>query len=246
MAEDRRAKLKSVSVFFPAYNDEGTIGKMVEKAIKTLRGITDDFEVIVVNDASPDKSGEIADSLAKKYPFVKVVHHKTNRGYGGALKSGFRHSTKKWVFYTDGDAQYDVSELALLAEHAGKADVINGYKIKRSDSPYRAVLGGMYNWFSRRLFHIKIRDINCDFRLMKRKIFRTVKLESDSGVICVEMIKKIQDAGFTFYEVPVRHFPRQSGKSQFFKIHRILKVFYGLARQWLRIVVLPALSGKRK
>lgn len=231
-------KIESLSIFFPAYNDEGTIEKMVEDARIAAMQVTKDFEIIVVDDKSPDNSGKIADKLAKKYSFVKVIHHKKNKGYGGALKSGFNASTKKWVFYTDGDAQYDAGELKKLVKKLdAKTDVVNGFKIKRSDAFYRIFLGGAYNMFSRLMFGIKIRDIDCDFRLMRREIFDNIILESNSGVICVEMIKKIQDNGYRFNEVPVHHYPRTSGNSQFFKIGRLLKVFYGLAIQWFKLVV---------
>ena len=234
------AAVKSISAFFPAYNDEGTIGKMVNDAITVLGKITADFEVIVIDDCSPDRSGEIADALAKKHSFVKVVHHKANRGYGGALKSGFKAASKEWIFYTDGDAQYDVRDLKKLVKEAEREDVdiVNGYKIKRADNIWRIVLGSAYNRFSRIMFGIKIRDIDCDFRLMRKKIFDRVNLENDSGVICVEMIKKIQDAGYVFREVPVRHYPRTSGSSQFFKPVRIARTLGKLAEEWVKLVVL--------
>ncbi|MBI4052744.1 MAG: glycosyltransferase family 2 protein [Candidatus Diapherotrites archaeon] len=232
-------KLESLSIFFPAYNDGGTIKKMVLDAAATAAKVAKKFEIIVVDDRSPDNSGKIADGLAKKHSFLRVVHHKKNMGYGGALKSGFRAARHEWVFYTDGDAQYDAKELERLVEKQRKthADVVNGYKIKRSDRRHRVILGNMYNGFSRLMFGIKIRDIDCDFRLIRKTFVDRIGLRSDSGVICIEMVKKLQMAGAAFEEVGVHHYPRTHGSSQFFRPVHILKVFYGLFVQWIRLVV---------
>ena len=153
------------------------------------------------------------------------------------MKTGFRNSKKDLIFYTDGDGQYDVKEMKRLLTRIDKSDIVNGYKIKRADRLYRVVLGGMYNLAAKILFNIKMKEIDCDFRLMRRKIFDKIELESDSGVICVEMMKKIQSAGFKISDVPVHHYPRVSGSSQFFKLTRLVPVFIGLMRQWLKLVV---------
>src|SRR3954452_4483218 len=123
-----------ISIFFPAYNDGGTIASMVIRAVKAASELTPDFEVIVVDDGSADGTGDIADELARTYPQVRAIHHPRNRGYGAALQSGFRSSTKDLVFYTDGDAQYDPAELKALWERMSPdADLVNGYKISRAD-----------------------------------------------------------------------------------------------------------------
>jgi glycosyltransferase involved in cell wall biosynthesis len=228
---------KSVSVFFPFYNDENTIRRLAEQALEILRRRCEDFEVILVDDGSPDGTGRIADELAAEHPgHVRVVHHEKNRGYGGALRSGFATATKEWVFYTDGDAQYDLRDFETFLDHLGEADVINGYKKKRGDGAHRAIIGRLYHWTARTLFGIRMRDIDCDFRLMRREIFDNITLFSDSGVICVEMMKKVQDAGYSMVEYPVEHLPRPFGRSQFFRIGRIFHVglqlaalFFGLA-----------------
>ncbi len=137
----------SLTIFFPAYNDWGTIASMVVLAHQVASRLTDDFEVVVVNDATPDHVGEILDELATRYPRLRVVTHPTNRGYGGALRSGFSAAAKNYIFYTDGDAQYDVRELELLWKHREEADLVNGYKIRRSDPWYRAAIGRVYHHF---------------------------------------------------------------------------------------------------
>jgi glycosyltransferase involved in cell wall biosynthesis len=223
----------SISAFFPAYNDGGTIPSMVLTALMTLRELTDDYEVIVVNDGSTDHTSEVLEELAARYPELCVIHHKQNRGYGGALRTGFSSATKDLVFYTDGDAQYDARELSRLYEvWSHEVDFVNGYKISRSDPLHRIIIGRIYHWTVRLAFGLHLRDVDCDFRLMRRSIFDTVKLESDSGVICVELMKKVEDAGFRIAEVPVHHFHRAYGKSQFFNFRRIWRTGLQLWALW--------------
>ena len=241
----------SLSVFFPAYNDAGTIASLCLVAHMTARKITDDYEVIVVEDGSPDHTGELLDEMARHFPWLKVVHHAQNRGYGGALRTGFETATKDLVFYTDGDAQYDPRELLKLYEAlAPGVDFVNGYKIGRSDPPHRIVIGRVYHWFVKLVFGLKLRDVDCDFRLMRRGIFDKVLLTRSSGVICVELMKKVQDHGFRIAEVPVNHFHRSYGKSQFFNVRRVGRTLLDLGRLWWDLVVKkqhlrrPALGGE--
>ena len=227
-----------LSVFFPAYNDSGTIASLVIAALKTAERLTRDFEVIVVNDGSADATAQIVDELARKYPQVRVVHHEKNRGYGGALRSGFAAATRELVFYTDGDAQYDPAEMeALWNAFSQDVDLVNGYKISRSDPLHRIVIGRIYHHTVRLLFGLKVRDVDCDFRMMRRAIFDRVSLEKNSGVICLEMMKKIQDAGFRIAEVPVHHYHRAYGKSQFFNFRRLFKTGVDVMKLWLTLVV---------
>ena len=230
-------KPPSISVFFPAYNDGGTIASMVISAITTLRQITNDYEIIVVNDASSDYTSEILAELERQYDRVRVVNHSRNGGYGRALRSGFASATKELIFYTDGDAQYDARELTLLVSALEDGvDLVNGYKMSRSDPLHRIVIGRVYQWGVKFLFDLKLKDVDCDFRLMRKSVFDKVKLESDSGVICVELMRKVQDAGFNIVEVPVHHYHRAYGKTQFFNFPRIHRTLVGLARLWFKLV----------
>jgi glycosyltransferase involved in cell wall biosynthesis len=228
-----------LSIFFPAYNDAGTIASLVIEARKTAERLTPDFEILVVNDGSTDRTGEIADELARTYPEVRIVHHAGNRGYGGALRSGFAAAAKDFVFYTDGDAQYDPTELAALwARMRDDVDLVNGYKISRSDPLHRIIIGRIYHHTVRILFGLTVRDVDCDFRLMRRAIFDRVTLEHNSGVICLEMMKKIQDARFRIAEVPVHHYHRAFGRSQFFNVRRLARTAVDVGRLWWQLVVL--------
>jgi glycosyltransferase involved in cell wall biosynthesis len=231
-------KLSSISAVFPAYNDGGTIASMVTAALITLRKVTDVYEIIVVNDGSTDYTPYILDELAIRYPELHVVHHASNQGYGAALRAGFSAATKDWVFYTDGDAQYNPLELTGLVDalHEG-VDVVNGYKLSRNDSVLRMVVGRAYHYFVKIFFGFHIRDVDCDFRLIPRRILDEIKLESTSGAICLELVKKIEDAGYIFAEIPVHHYPRSYGVSQFFVPWRIIRTLHQLVSLYWSLVI---------
>jgi glycosyltransferase involved in cell wall biosynthesis len=231
--------MPSLSVFFPAYNDGGTIGSLVITAVKVAGSLTPDFEVIVVNDGSSDDTPQILDELARLYPdHVRVVHHPKNRGYGGALRSGFATATKDFIFYTDGDGQYDPAEMTVLwSTVTDDVDWVNGWKISRADPMHRIIIGRIYHHLVKLLFGLKVRDVDCDFRLMRRRIFDVVRLEKDSGVICLEMMKKFQDAGFRVAETPVHHYHRAHGHSQFFNFRRIFQTAIDVLKLWWVLVI---------
>jgi glycosyltransferase involved in cell wall biosynthesis len=232
--------MPGLSVFFPAYNDAATIATLVMRSVRVAATLTDDYEVIVINDGSrDDDTAMILDELARIYPdHVRIVHHEKNRGYGGALRSGFAAARKDFVFYTDGDAQYDPSEMTLLWKTmADDVDWVNGWKISRSDPLHRIIIGRTYHYMVKLLFGLKVRDVDCDFRLMRRRIFDVVTLEKDSGVICLEMMKKFQDAGFRVAEHPVHHYHRAYGKSQFFNFPRIYRTAIDVMKLWWALVI---------
>jgi glycosyltransferase involved in cell wall biosynthesis len=239
MADLRASRPPGLSIFFPAYNDGGTIASLVILAVQVAGRLTSDFEVIVVNDGSSDATKEILDNLVRTYPNVRAVHHPRNRGYGAALRTGFGAATKDLIAYTDGDAQYDPAELpALWNRLTPDADMVTGYKISRSDPWHRVVIGRIYHHTVKLLFRLRVRDVDCDFRLMRREIFDRVKLEKDTGVICLEMMRKIQDAGFRVVEVPVHHYHRLHGRSQFFNFKRVFWTGIDVLRLWVKLVVL--------
>jgi glycosyltransferase involved in cell wall biosynthesis len=232
------AEKPGLSIFFPAYNDAGTIASLVLLAHMTARELTDDHEVIVVEDGSPDHTGDLLDEMARHFPWLTVVHHERNLGYGGALRTGFATASKELVFYTDGDAQYDPREMTRLWEAFSPAvDFVNGYKISRNDPLHRVVIGRLYHWFVKLAFGLRLRDVDCDFRLLRRSVFEKVHLTRSSGVICVELMKKVQDHGYRIAEVPVHHFHRSYGKSQFFNFPRVARTLVDLARLWWELVV---------
>jgi glycosyltransferase involved in cell wall biosynthesis len=236
-----------VSVFFPAYNDAPSLPTLIGKTFAVLEDHVEDYEVIVVNDGSQDNTGEVLLQLADMYgPRMRIVTHEVNRGYGGALRSGFAAATKEFVFYTDGDGQYDVGELPKLLEKMDPSvSFVNGYKLERNDPWHRIWIGKTYNQFARLLFDVTLRDIDCDFRLIRRSLVEAIELESTSGTICVELVRKLELCGMEVVEVGVHHYPRLHGKSQFFRLKSLLTTFYQLFRLWVWLLVFPRLGLKR-
>ena len=233
-------KFPSLSVFFPAYNDAPSLPGLVRKTFATLEQHVADYEVIVVNDGSRDRTGEVIEELGREYsPWLRVVTHAHNRGYGGALRSGFAAAQKEFVFYTDGDGQYDVGELPRLLDLVGPATgLVNGYKLERHDPRHRVWIGNVYNFCARLLFRIRIRDIDCDYRLIRRALLAKIRLTSTSGTICVELVRKLELSGCQVVEVGVHHYPRLHGRSQFFRIRSLAVTLLQLVRLWIRLVIL--------
>jgi glycosyltransferase involved in cell wall biosynthesis len=215
---------QGISVFFPAYNDEASIAGLVGEALALLPSLADDFEVIVVNDGSTDGTAAVLDELARADPRVRVIRHEVNRGYGAALRTGFASATNELVFYTDG------------------VDIVNGYKVQRADGWQRKAIGAAYNGLAHLLFSIPIRDVDCDFRLLRRRAVEAVELVSSSGSICVELVHKLHRAGCVFAEVPVQHRPRRHGRSQFFTLRRVGRTGLDLLSLWLKV----AAPGRRR
>src|SRR5712691_2926473 len=186
----------SITAFFPCYNDSATIASVVITAVRTLRELSDDYEIIVADDASTDNSAAILDELRDIYPRLRVLHHSTNHGYGGNLRSMFAESTKDLIFYTDGDAQYDPAELADLYRHLRPdVDVVQGRKIERHDPMHRMIIGRVYHHFVKWWFGLHLRDVDCDFRLFRRHVLESFPLVSNSGSITGEMMTSAEQGG---------------------------------------------------
>ena len=236
----------SISAFFPCYNDAKTIGDLVIQADRVLGELTDDHEIIVVNDGSRDESASVLAALSKQVPRLRVVHHLINRGYGAALRSGFEHATKDLVFYTDGDGQYDVNEISLLVMLlTDDTHFVNGMKMTRQDPPHRVFIGNLHRFITRWSFWLPISDVDCDFRLIRRSILDKIRLSSSSGSICVELVKQAQRAGAQFREVSIHHYARRSGVSEFFTPRRILHTYADLAVMWVELMIVAKLKDLR-
>jgi glycosyltransferase involved in cell wall biosynthesis len=230
----------SLSVFFPAYNDAPSLPGLLARTFAVLEAHVVDYEVIVIDDGSYDGTAAVLEQLRGQYGArLRVVTHPRNRGYGGALRSGFEAATREIVFYTDGDSQYDVGELPRLLQLVGPdTGLVNGYKLERHDPAHRIWIGKTYNFCARLLFRIRIRDIDCDYRLIRRALLERIHLTSTSGTICVELVRKLEMTGCGVVETGVRHYPRLYGKSQFFRLRSLATTLYELVRLWVRVVIL--------
>jgi len=207
----------SISVFFPVYNDARSIGKLVTDAEGVLRRRFDDWEIVLVNDGSRDGSGGVVDALAASNPRIRAIHHGRNRGYGCVVRTGFAACTKDLIFYTDGDGQFDAKELDALLDHADGADVVNGFKIQRDDHVVRKIEGRLYHAVVRMFFGVNLKDVDCDFRLFRRHVVEDITpLLCSGGVVGAEILAKVHERGYRVVQVPVHHYPRPYGRSQFF------------------------------
>jgi len=211
-------KLDSLSIFFPFFNDEGTVETAIDQAYEVGKHVSNDLEVIAIHGGnSKDKTWQKIEAAKRKHPKLKIIdRHQNTIGYA-VITFGLHAASKEWVFYTDGDLQYDLKELPLLITEAQRkhVDIVNGYKVNRQDSFARIFLGKIYQNISKQLFSLPIRDVDCDFRLMKKSYLDQIKLVSTHAAILPELIYKLKNAGATFSEIPVSHFARRYGKSNY-------------------------------
>lgn len=237
-----------LTVFFPAYNDAPSLPALIDETFRVLRAHATDYEVVVIDDGSRDETAQVLESLRAQYhPSLRVVTHQVNRGYGAALRSGFAAATRDFIFYTDGDGQYDVSELPnLMALVQDDVGLVNGYKLERNDPWHRVWIGKTYNRFARFLFGVKLSDIDCDFRLIRRKVMDDIELVSTSGTICVELVRKIEMSPYRVRETGVHHLPRRHGRSQFFRVKSLLTTLFQLLRLYVQVVLLGRWRSVRK
>jgi len=230
----------NLSIFFPAYNEEANIERTVRRALEVVRGLREieEFEIIIVDDGSRDRTGEIADRLSSEIPEVRVVHHKTNRGYGGALKTGFSASRFEWVCFTDSDGQFDFSEIRKFLAKKDEADLILGYRLRRADSPLRRLFTWGWTLLAGVLLGLSVRDYSCGFKLIKKEVFDTVQpLVGEEKVTQIEMLVKARYQGFRFAEVGVHHYPRTAGRQTGADLRVVIRSLRDLFSLWRRLRV---------
>lgn len=218
--------LSSLTIFFPFYNEVDHVEALANTALQVGRKYTDDLEVILVDDGSRDGTAELIDRLAAEHPDeVRAVHNETNGGYGSALKLGFRSATKDWIFYTDGDAQFDLNELDRIVTLAGEKRVVSAYRLNRKDTLLRKINAGLWGLLIRTLFGLRVRDIDCAFKLYPRAFVESVELKSDGALIDTEMLARAQRLGYDIVQTGVTHHPRTAGESSGGNIRVIFKAF---------------------
>ena len=201
----------SLSLVLPAHNEEENIGLVVDQAIAVLPQFTDDFEIVVVDDGSRDRTRQILDDLAATHPQVRPVYHDVNQGYGGALVSGFNASTGDYVMFMDSDRQFDIRDLALLSPFVGAFDIVAGFRRERNDPLYRRVNAEVFNTVVRALYGVHMRDIDCAFKVFRGDLLRGITLTSSGALINTEMQAKLRRKGATLQQVAVNHYPRVAG-----------------------------------
>jgi len=211
---DPIGRLPALSVFFPAKDEAENIETVVRDALRILPGIADRFDVTVVDDGSTDDTGAIADRLAREDPRVRVIHHATNRGYGGAVRSGLLAASEPYIFYTDGDQQFDLADLPRLIARIDGADVVAGYRLKRMDPRRRLVVAWVYNRIIRTLFGVRVRDVDCAYKLFRSDVFTRVPLarvHSNGAFFSPELLITLRSGGIRIVEVGVPHYARTKG-----------------------------------
>lgn len=220
----------SISVFFPCYNEQDNVERTVSSALKVLGNLKADFEVIIVDDGSVDATGRIADEIASRDSRVKVIHHKPNRGYGAALKSGFKAATKELVFYTDGDGQFDIHEMPALLPLIKEFDIVSCYRLNRQDPLMRRINGWAWTRLVCFLFGLNVRDIDCAFKLYRTEIFDNIEMSSDGALIDAEILARAVRKGYSITQKGVHHFPRTAGEQTGAKLKVILRAFMELIK----------------
>lgn len=232
---DVSGKLSGLSAFFPAHDEEANVVPMAEKLLAVLPQVAARFELVIVDDGSRDRTGALADEFARTHPGVRVVHHAVNRGYGGAIKSGLAACRLDYVFYTDGDCQFDPVEIARLIGQLHRADVIIGYRARRADGVVRWLNGVAWNVLIRALFRLPVRDVDCAFKLFRTNTLAGLEPSAEGAMISTELLARIHERGHRIVEVPVSHYPRRSGSPSGASLRVIARAFVELFRMRRRL-----------
>ncbi len=205
-------QLSSLSIFMPAYNEEKNIQQTVEDAFQAAKKLARRYEVIVIDDGSQDKTAQKVKFLQKKYPQLRLVRHRSNKGYGAAIKSGLQAAKMDWIFFTDSDGQFKFDELPEFVAAKNKADLIIGYRRKRMDPFHRVFIAQvLLKLWDRFLFGLRVKDVDCAYKFFPRKVAQSIKLKTESAITVTEFLVRAQRQGYTFYQLPVTHYPRRHG-----------------------------------
>lgn len=238
-----------VGVTLPAYNEEDNIERAVRESVKMLSSFTDNYEVLVVDDASTDKTGRIVEDMSRNNSHIRVVHHKKNLRLGGAIRTGFSESGKDIIFYCDGDNPVDMWDVKRALPLMATYDLVAGFRINREERFIRNIYSKTYNWLIRRFFGFRLTDINFSFKLIKKRVFENIELHSNGGFIDAEFISEILRGGFHAAEVGVHYYPRTAGKSTMASPSVILEIMAEMWKYYKRMKKssssTPMISGRR-
>jgi len=226
----------SISVFFPCFNEQDNIHPLVEKTLKAMEGLDTDFEIIIVNDGSSDLTGSVADELAETHDPVRAIHHETNLGYGAALQTGFGAATKDLIFYTDGDGQFDINEMPPLVDLIQDCDIVSCFRLNRQDPVNRKINGWCWTRLVCLVFGLRMRDIDCAFKLYRREVFDNMTLCSTGALIDSEVMARATRKGCRIKQKGVFHYPRTAGQQTGANLRVVLRAFVELFRLRKRIL----------
>jgi glycosyltransferase involved in cell wall biosynthesis len=219
------ASVPSISVFFPCYNEAENIAPLVDKTLTILSKLTGDFEIIIVDDGSTDGTDKVIDALASDIDAIKAVHHEKNLGYGAALQSGFKATTKELVFYTDGDGQFDVGEMPAMLGLMSQYDIVSCYRLNRQEGLIRRINAWAWTKLVCCVFKMNVRDIDCAFKLFKRRIFDDIVIHSTGALIDAEILARAARKGYTVTQTGVHHYPRKTGEQSGANLSVIFRAF---------------------
>ena len=225
----------SLTIFYPCYNEEANVERVTRAAVEVAGKIADDFEVLIVNDGSRDRTGEIADRLVAEIPGVRAVHNNPNLGYGGALARGFREARKNWIFYTDGDGQFDFNEIPNVLPLLETHDIVSCYRLDRKDPLLRKVNAWAWSTLVNLLFHIGLKDIDCAFKIYPRTFIERIEMKSRGALIDTEMLAKARSLGYSIAQMGVHHYPRTAGAQTGANLKVILRAFKELFKLYRQI-----------
>ena len=221
-------RLSSLSASFPAHNEEDNVGPMIEDLVTALPDFAERFEVIVVDDGSRDRTFERASAIAARDQRVRVIRHEVNRGYGAAVWTGLASGTMDYAFFTDGDRQFDVRQVGDLIARIDGADVVVGWRLDRKDNAIRIANAHAWNGLIRNLLNVPVRDVDCAFKLFRREVLAGLEIEAGGAMFSSELLARLAARGVRIVEVPVRHLPREHGKSSGGNPRVIARAFYEL------------------
>jgi glycosyltransferase involved in cell wall biosynthesis len=230
---------RGLSVVLPAYNEEAVIATTVHQVAQTLAILAPDYEIVIVDDGSRDRTGEIADALAAEDPHVRVVHNRPNRGYGGALIAGFNATAKELIFFMDADGQFDIRDIARLLPYIETVDGVLGYREARCDPFIRKINAWGWNLLMRWLFGLRVRDVDCAFKLYRAELVRAANVQAEGAMVNSEMLVKLHRMGYRFQQVSVRHYPRQHGQATGANLRVIMRAFKELFKLYWKMRCIP-------
>lgn len=219
----------------PAYNEEANVGPVIESALDVLPGLADQYEVIVVDDGSRDATSTVAeDWVERSYPAVRLLVHHSNRGYGAAIRSGLQHAGLDLVFYTDADRQFDISELEYFLPYLEHNDLVIGFRVYRYDTVLRSLVSWVYNRIVGVLFRVRVRDVDCSFKLLRREVTDKLALETNDFFVDTEIVARARKWNFRIAQKGVRHYPRPAGETTV-RPSDVWRTLRTIAHMWRRI-----------